>query len=44
MRRVTELGRAFGAPWSQDEKFATLARGLRCAPHREAAAKRKRET
>jgi hypothetical protein len=24
MRRVTELGRAFGAPWSQDEKFATL--------------------
>jgi hypothetical protein len=25
MRRVTELGRDFGAPWSQDEKFATLA-------------------
>ena len=25
MRRVTELGRAFGAPWSQDEKYATLA-------------------
>jgi hypothetical protein len=25
MGRVTELGRAFGAPWSQDEKFATLA-------------------
>ncbi len=24
MRRVTELGRSFGAPWSQDEKFATL--------------------
>jgi hypothetical protein len=24
MRRVTELGRPFGAPWSQDEKFATL--------------------
>jgi hypothetical protein len=25
MRRATELGREFGAPWSQDEKFATLA-------------------
>jgi hypothetical protein len=25
MRRATELGRPFGAPWSQDEKFATLA-------------------
>jgi hypothetical protein len=25
---VTELGRAFGAPWSQDEKFATLAAWL----------------
>ena len=25
MRRVTELGRPFGAPWSQDEKFATMA-------------------
>ena len=24
-RRVTELGRPFGAPWSQDEKFAALA-------------------
>jgi len=23
--RVTALGRPFGAPWSQDEKFATLA-------------------
>jgi hypothetical protein len=28
MRRVTELGRDFGAPWSQDEKFATLAAWL----------------
>jgi hypothetical protein len=28
MRRVTELGRSFGAPWSQDEKFATLAAWL----------------
>jgi hypothetical protein len=24
LRRVTELGRPFGSPWSQDEKFATL--------------------
>jgi hypothetical protein len=33
MRCVTDLGRSFGAPWSQDEKFATLvawlARGAR---------------
>jgi len=25
LRRAAELGRPFGAPWSQDEKFATLA-------------------
>jgi len=25
MRRVAELGKPFGAPWSQDEKFATVA-------------------
>ncbi len=24
LRRVTELGRPFGSPWSQDEKFAAL--------------------
>lgn len=28
IRRVTELGKPFGAPWSQDEKFATLAAWL----------------
>jgi hypothetical protein len=28
LRRVTELGQPFGAPWSQDEKFATLAAWL----------------
>ncbi len=28
LRRVTELGRPFGAPWSQDEKFAALAAWL----------------
>jgi len=28
IRRATELGRSFGAPWSQDEKFATLAAWL----------------
>jgi len=27
-RRLTELGKPFGAPWSQDEKFATLAAWL----------------
>src|SRR6267143_7236429 len=32
--RVTELGRPFGSPWSQDEKFATLAAwlALRASP------------
>jgi hypothetical protein len=28
MRRVTELGRSLGSPWSQDEKFATMAAWL----------------
>ena len=28
MRRVTALGGALGSPWSQDEKFATLAAWL----------------
>lgn len=28
MRRVTELGKPLGSPWSQDEKFATLAAWL----------------
>lgn len=28
LREVTELGRSFGAPWSQDEKFAALAAWL----------------
>jgi hypothetical protein len=32
LRRVTEMGRPFGSPWSQDEKFATLAAWLVLAP------------
>jgi hypothetical protein len=28
IRRITELGRSLGAPWSQDEKFATLVAWL----------------
>jgi hypothetical protein len=28
LRRATELGRGFGAPWTQDEKFATLGAWL----------------
>jgi hypothetical protein len=28
MARITELGRPFGSPWSQDEKFAMLAAWL----------------
>jgi hypothetical protein len=31
--RATELGRPFGAPWSQDEKFATLAAWVAGANH-----------
>ena len=30
-RRLTELGRPFGSPWSQDEKFATLVAWLASA-------------
>ncbi|HXZ13688.1 MAG TPA: hypothetical protein VEG64_14985 [Candidatus Sulfotelmatobacter sp.] len=33
-RRITEIGRAFGSPWSQDEKFASLAAWLALANHR----------
>jgi hypothetical protein len=28
LRRATDIGREFGAPWTQDEKFATLAAWL----------------
>jgi len=31
-RRVTELGRPLGSPWSQDEKFASLAAWLAPSP------------
>jgi hypothetical protein len=31
LRRVTELGRPLGSPWSQDEKFAALAAWLALA-------------
>src|SRR5882672_623220 len=31
MRRVAELGSPFGSPWTQDEKFATLAAWLALA-------------
>src|SRR5712664_3575577 len=31
LQRVTELGRPLGAPWSQDEKFATIAAWLALA-------------
>ena len=32
LRRLTELGKPIGSPWSQDEKFATLAAWLALAP------------
>jgi hypothetical protein len=31
LRRITELGRPLGPPWSQDEKFATIAAWLALA-------------
>jgi len=31
LRRITELGKPLGAPWSQDEKFATLVAWLALA-------------
>ena len=31
LRRVTELGKSFGSPWSQDEKFAVVATWLALA-------------
>src|SRR3989449_531195 len=38
-RRVTELGRPFGAPWSQDEKFAALAAWLALATPKKASSR-----
>jgi hypothetical protein len=43
LRRLTELGKPFGSPWSQDEKFATLAawlalRGVSKRPQKASAA------
>jgi len=45
MKRVTELGRPFGSPWSQDEKFATLAAWLALeAPSKDTSKERKKFT
>jgi len=41
--RVTELGRPFGSPWSQDEKFATLAAWLALATHSKNISKQREE-
>src|SRR5712692_2113241 len=43
MRRVTELGRNFGAPWSQDEKFAALAAWLALAAPSESVSKERKK-
>ena len=43
MRRVTELGRSLGAPWSQDEKLGTLAAWLALATHSKSASKQHEE-
>jgi hypothetical protein len=39
MRRVTELGRSLGSPWSQDEKFATMAAWLALGAPRKSGGK-----
>ena len=39
MRRVTELGRSLGSPWSQDEKFATMAAWLGLGASRKSGGK-----
>jgi hypothetical protein len=42
MRRVTELGRSLGSPWSQDEKFATMAAWLALGASRKGGDKTRR--
>lgn len=45
VRRVTELGRSLGSPWTQDEKFATLAAWLALeAPSKNSSKERKKFT
>jgi len=39
LRRATELGRPHGSPWTQDEKFATLAAWLAVLPSRKSTTK-----
>ncbi len=41
LRRITELGKLLGSPWSQDEKFATLAAWLALASKSSAARQNK---
>jgi len=42
LRRVTELGHPLGSPWSQDEKFASLAAWLALSEKREGVAAAKK--
>jgi hypothetical protein len=44
LRRVTELGKPFGAPWSQDEKFAVLAAWLALSSRNNNTVRGKRRT
>jgi hypothetical protein len=39
MRSVSELGRSLGSPWSQDEKFATMAAWLALVASRKSGGK-----
>ena len=41
LSEVTKLGKGIGAPWSQDEKFATLAAWWVLSGHRPVSAKRR---
>jgi hypothetical protein len=43
-RRIGDLGRPLGAPWSQDEKFASIAAWLALAPRSSARASGARPT
>jgi len=44
MCRVTELGRSLGTPWSQDEKFATLAAWLALAAPPQSSSKEREKS
>jgi len=44
LRRATELGRPHGSPWTQDEKFATLAAWLAALPSKKSTSNATKKT